>query len=255
MSKGEVVVELLKAAEYNKYTDPEAIKAQNLYFNKLKAADVGAKAIKDIALSGTLEEKIAAFTNVLKNITDKSTAADIAINIKTQAILNNVAIVPNKEFARIISDTFEGVTSSAIERILDDLVANGFTKFNQISDKDGFLKLFDDSKNLVKAEGVDYTLYKGDDGKFYKDENNKKTLAEISVDKLKISDVKLDSGEIYTFKKPEVKKEDVIKGYSLENLVKDSKDGDILMTGKAFVLFADKSVIKEILADIETIVG
>ena len=255
MSKGEVVVELLKAAEYNKYTDPEAIKAQNLYLNKLKAADVGAKAIKDIASSGTLEEKIAAFTNVLKNITDKSTAADIAINIKTQAILNNVAIVPNKEFARIISDTFEGVTSSAIERILDDLVANGFTKFNQISDKDGFLKLFDDSKNLVKAEGVDYTLYKGDDGKFYKDENNKKTLAEISIDKLKISDVKLDSGEIYTFKKPEVKKEDVIKGYNLENLVKDSKDGDMLMTGKAFVLFADKSVVKEILADIETIVG
>lgn len=255
MSKSLVVNELLKAAEYGKFSDPNAIKAQNLYFNKLKTAEVAAKSIKNVAPNGTINEKIAPFSNILKNITDKSTAEDIATIIKTQAIVNNIPIVSNKEFAAIIAKSFENANADQIEDMLNNLVANGFIKFNQISDKDGFLKLFEDSKILIEAKEVDYTLYKGDDGKFYKDENNKKTLVDISLDKLKISAVKLADGKIYRFKNTESKKEDEIKGYNLEKLIKNSKDGDMLTAQKASILFGEKGDIKEILADVETIVG
>ena len=51
-SKAFVVSEMLKAAMSNTYTKPEELKAQKLFLNKLKAAEIAHKAIENVPSSG-----------------------------------------------------------------------------------------------------------------------------------------------------------------------------------------------------------
>ena len=222
-SREVVVSELLKAAEHGSYSDADAVRAQNLYLNKLKVAEVGAKIMQKLPEKGTQEQKLAAFSNILKEITDTSTAAEVAAAIKTQALVNDVKTVENQEFAKIIAGAFEGTTQEQIERVLEDLGKNGNFMYREITDKDGFMKLVSGSDVGVKAEGVDYTVYKGIDGKYYKDEGGKKIVTDISLSKLKISSVKLPTNEIYTFKKPVTKTEETLKSYTIQSISKEKK--------------------------------
>lgn len=253
-SREVVVSELLKAAEHGNYSDADAVRAQNLYLNKLKVAEVGAKIMQKLPEKGTQEQKLAAFSNILKEITDTSTAAEVATAIKTQALVNNVKTVENQEFAKIIAGAFEGTTQEQIERVLEDLGKNGNFMYREITDKDGFMKLVSGSDVGVKAEGVDYAVYKGIDGKYYKDEGGKKVVADISLAKLKISSVKLPTNEIYTFKKPVTKSEEVLKSYTVQSILKEKKEGDVLTIDKSSMLFGADKNISELLTDMKTLV-
>ena len=253
-SREVVVSELLKAAEHGNYSDTDAVRAQNLYLNKLKVAEVGAKIMQKLPEKGTQEQKLAAFSNILKEITDTSTAAEVATAIKTQALVNNVKTVENQEFAKIIAGAFEGTTQEQIERVLEDLGKNGNFMYREITDNDGFMKLVSGSDVGVKAEGVDYAVYKGIDGKYYKDEGGKKVVADISLAKLKISSVKLPTNEIYTFKKPVTKSEEVLKSYTVQSILKEKKEGDVLTIDKSSMLFGADKNISELLTDMKTLV-
>jgi len=253
-SREVVVSELLKAAEHGNYSDADAVRAQNLYLNKLKVAEVGAKIMQKLPEKGTQEQKLAAFSNILKEITDTSTAAEVAAAIKTQALVNNVKTVENQEFAKIIAGAFEGTTQEQIERVLEDLGKNGNFMYREITDKDGFMKLVSGSDVGVKAEGVDYTVYKGIDGKYYKDEGGKKVVTDISLSKLKISSVKLPTNEIYTFKKPVTKTEEALKSYTAQSILKEKKEGDVLTIDKSSILFGADKNISELLTDMKTLV-
>lgn len=253
-SREVVVSELLKAAEHGSYSDADAVRAQNLYLNKLKVAEVGAKIMQKLPEKGTQEQKLAAFSNILKEITDTSTAAEVAAAIKTHALVNNVKTVENQEFAKIIAGAFEGTTQEQIERVLEDLGKNRNFMYRQITDKDGFMKLVSGSDVGVKAEGVDYAVYKGIDGKHYKDEGGKKVVADISLAKLKISSVKLPTNEIYTFKKPVTKSEEVLKSYTVQSILKEKKEGDVLTIDKSSILFGADKNISELLTDMKTLV-
>lgn len=253
-SKEVVVSELLKAAEHGNYDDADAIRAQNLYLNKLKVADVGAKIIQKLPEKSTLAQKLAAFGNILKEITDKSTATEVATILKTQALINGVKTVGNKDFAKIIAVAFEGATQEQIERVIENLEKNGNFMYRQITDKDGFMKLFDSSDVGVKAQGVDYVVYKGIDGKYYKDEGGQKVVADISLAKLKISSVKLPTNEIYTFKTPVTKTEETLKAYTVQGILKERKEGDVLTVDKSSMLFGADKNISELLTDMKTLV-
>lgn len=253
-SREVVVSELLKAAEHGNYSDTDAVRAQNLYLNKLKVAEVGAKIMQKLPEKGTQEQKLAAFSNILKEITDTSTAAEVAAVIKTHALVNDVKTVENQEFAKIIAGAFEGTTQEQIERVLEDLGKNGNFMYRQITDKDGFMRLVSGSDVGVKAEGVDYVVYKGVDGKYYKDEGGKKVVADISLAKLKISSVKLPTNEIYTFKKPVTKSEEVLKSYTVQSILKEKKEGDVLTIDKSSMLFGADKNISELLTDMKTLV-
>lgn len=253
-SREVVVSELLKAAEHGSYSDADAVRAQNLYLNKLKVAEVGAKIMQKLPEKGTQEQKLAAFSNILKEITDTSTAAEVAAAIKTQALVNNVKTVENQEFAKIIAGAFEGTTQEQIERVLEDLGKNGNFMYREITDKDGFMRLVGGSDVGVKAEGVDYTVYKGIDGKYYKDEGGKKIVTDISLSKLKISSVKLPTNEIYTFKKPVTKTEETLKSYTIQSILKEKKEGDVLTIDKSSILFGADKNISELLTDMKTLV-
>ena len=100
----------------------------------------------------------------------------VATILKTQALINGVKTVGNKEFVKIIVAAFEGATQEQIERVIENLEKNGNFMYCQITDKDGFIKLFDSSDVGVKAQGVDYVVYKGIDGKYYKDEGGQKFM-------------------------------------------------------------------------------
>lgn len=253
-SREVVVSELLKAAEHGNYSDADAVRAQNLYLNKLKVAEVGAKIMQKLPEKGTQEQKLAAFSNILKEITDTSTAAEVAAAIKTQALVNDVKTVENQEFAKIIAGAFEGTTQEQIERVLEDLGKNGNFMYREITDKDGFMKLVSGSDVGVKAEGVDYAVYKGIDGKYYKDEGGKKVVTDISLSKLKISSVKLPTNEIYTFKKPVTKTEEALKSYTAQSILKEKKEGDVLTIDKSSILFGADKNISELLTDMKTLV-
>lgn len=253
-SREVVVSELLKAAEHGSYSDADAVRAQNLYLNKLKVAEVGAKIMQKLPEKGTQEQKLAAFSNILKEITDTSTAAEVAAAIKTQALVNNIKTVENQEFAKIIAGAFEGTTQEQIERVLEDLGKNGNFMYREITDKDGFMKLVSGSDVGVKAEGVDYAVYKGIDGKYYKDEGGKKIVADLSLSKLKISSVKLPTNEIYTFKKPVTKTEEALKSYTVRSILKEKKEGDVLTIDKSSILFGADKNISELLTDMKTLV-
>lgn len=253
-SREVVVSELLKAAEHGSYSDADAVRAQNLYLNKLKVAEVGAKIMQKLPEKGTQEQKLAAFSNILKEITDASTAAEVAAVIKTHALVNDVKTVENQEFAKIIAGAFEGTTQEQIERVLEDLGKNGNFMYRHITDKDGFMKLVSGSDVGVKAEGVDYAVYKGIDGKYYKDEGGKKIVADLSLSKLKISSVKLPTNEIYTFKKPVTKTEEALKSYTVQSILKEKKEGDVLTIDKSSILFGADKNISELLTDMKTLV-
>jgi|GEM_PF-2071780 len=253
-SREVVVSELLKAAEHGNYSDADAVRAQNLYLNKLKVAEVGAKIMQKLPEKGTQEQKLAAFSNILKEITDTSTAAEVATAIKTQALVNNVKTVENQKFAKIIAGAFEGTTQEQIERVLEDLGKNGNFMYREITDKDGFMRLVSGSDVGVKAEGVDYAVYKGIDGKYYKDEGGKKVVTDISLSKLKISSVKLPTNEIYTFKKPVTKTEEALKSYTVQSILKEKKEGDVLTIDKSSILFGADKNISELLTDMKTLV-
>ena len=147
----------------------------------------------------------------------------VATILKTQALINGVKTVGNKEFAKIIAAAFEGATQEQIERVIENLEKNGNFMYCQITDKDGFIKLFDSSDVGVKAQGVDYVVYKGIDGKYYKDEGGQKVVADISLAKFKISSVKLPTNEIYTFKTPVNKTEETLKAYTMQGILKERK--------------------------------
>ena len=122
-SKAFIVSEMLNAATYNKYTKPEELKAQNLFLNKVKAAEIAYKAIENVPSSGTITEKIAGFAAVLKNIKDTSTPTQIAQVIKQEAMKANLTVLGNKELAQITKSVFPSVDASAAEKALDATTA------------------------------------------------------------------------------------------------------------------------------------
>ena len=122
-SKAFIVSEMLNAATNNKYTKPEELKAQNLFLNKVKAAEIAYKAIENVPSSGTITEKIAGFAAVLKNIKDTSTPTQIAQVIKQEAMKANLTVLSNKELAQITKSVFPSVDASAAEKALDATTA------------------------------------------------------------------------------------------------------------------------------------
>lgn len=76
MSKGEVVVNMLDAAENQIFADPAAKKAQQLYHNKLKAAEWTSKVTFGVPIidkdgnSLSINEQIKGFVEIGQNITD-----------------------------------------------------------------------------------------------------------------------------------------------------------------------------------------
>lgn len=122
-SKAFIVSQMLDAATNNKYTKPEELKAQNLFLNKVKAAEIAYKAIENVPSSGTITEKIAGFAAVLKNIKDTSTPTQIAQVIKQEAMKANLTVLSNKELAQITKSVFPSVDASAAEKALDATTA------------------------------------------------------------------------------------------------------------------------------------
>ena len=122
-SKAFVVSEMLKAAMSNTYTKPEELKAQKLFLNKLKAAEIAHKAIENVPSSGSITEKIASFANILKNIKDTSTPTQIAQVIKQEALKGNLKILSNKELAQITKSIFPSVDADALQKALDNTTA------------------------------------------------------------------------------------------------------------------------------------
>ncbi len=118
-SKAFIVTEMLKAAANNTYTKPEDIKAQNLFKNKVKAAEAVSKVIADVPESGTILEKISGFNAILKNIKDTSTPTQIAQVIKQEALKGKLKISDDKTIADSLKAIFPSSDSAAIEKALN----------------------------------------------------------------------------------------------------------------------------------------
>ena len=122
-SKAFVVSEMLKAAMSNTYTKPEELKAQKLFLNKLKAAEIAHKAIENVPSSGSITEKIASFANILKNIKDTSTPTQIAQVIKQEALKGNLTVLNSHQLAQITKSVFPSVDADALQKALDNTTA------------------------------------------------------------------------------------------------------------------------------------
>ena len=122
-SKAFVVSEMLKAAMSNTYTKPEELKAQKLFLNKLKAAEIAHKAIENVPNSGSITEKIASFANILKNIKDTSTPTQIAQVIKQEALKGNLTVLNSHQLAQITKSIFPSVDADALQKALDNTTA------------------------------------------------------------------------------------------------------------------------------------
>ena len=122
-SKAFVVSEMLKAAMSNTYTKPEELKAQKLFLNKLKAAEIAHKAIENVPSSGSITEKIASFANILKNIKDTSTPTQIAQVIKQEALKGNLTVLNSHQLAQITKSIFPSVDADALQKALDNTTA------------------------------------------------------------------------------------------------------------------------------------
>lgn len=118
-SKAFIVTEMLKAATNNTYTKPEDVKAQNLFKNKVKAAEAVSKVISDVPESGTILEKISGFNAILKNIKDTSTPTQIAQVIKQEALKGKLKISDDKTIADSLKAIFPSSDSAAIEKALN----------------------------------------------------------------------------------------------------------------------------------------
>ena len=114
---------MLKAAMSNTYTKPEELKAQKLFLNKLKAAEIAHKAIENVPSSGSITEKIASFANILKNIKDTSTPTQIAQVIKQEALKGNLTVLNSHQLAQITKSIFPSVDADALQKALDNTTA------------------------------------------------------------------------------------------------------------------------------------
>lgn len=116
MSKGEVVVNMLDAAENQIFADPAAKQAQDLYKNKLKVAELVSKLEENVYNKGfkinpqtgkkelveiTLQEKIQPFIDIAQNTKATDTIADVLANIATEFKEHDIPGKMAAEFADI----------------------------------------------------------------------------------------------------------------------------------------------------------
>jgi len=124
ISKATIVSELIKAATQGVFSKPEDIKAQKLFLNKVKAAELTSKVIENIQDKGSLADKIAGFQAILKNIKDSSTPTQIAQVIKQEALKNNLKIADDKKIAEIVKSLFPSWDKAAVEQALNNTTAS-----------------------------------------------------------------------------------------------------------------------------------
>jgi len=124
ISKATIVSELIKAATQGVFSKPEDVKAQKLFLNKVKAAELTSKVIENISDKGSLADKIAGFQAILKNIKDSSTPTQIAQVIKQEALKNNLKIADDKKIAEIVKSLFPSWDKAAVEQALNNTTAS-----------------------------------------------------------------------------------------------------------------------------------
>ena len=166
-SKAFIVSEILNAATNNAYTKAEDIKAQKLFLNKVNAAEITHRSIKDVPSKGTINEKISGFSAILKNIKEACPPVHIAQVVKQEALKANLQILSDDEVAKITKEVFASVNLEEAKKALKETTATSDICPSKPTPKPSPGGDVRPSEEYIKLNQVgDTSVYKSDDGKY-----------------------------------------------------------------------------------------
>ena len=229
-SKAFIVSEILNAATNNVYTKAEDIKAQKLFLNKVNAAEITYRSIKDVPSKGTINEKISGFSAILKNIKEACPPVHIAQVVKQEALKANLQILSDDEIAKITKEVFASVSIDEAKKALKETTATSDICPPKPS-PGGDVK---PSEEYIKLNQVgDTSVYKSDDGKYIVN------LGADSVTPGKALAVGKNSNKIYEIKENS-NFSPVLKFNDKPLLKQDMQGGTIYKNGAITVKFISK---------------
>ena len=227
-SKAFIVSEILNAATNNVYTKAEDIKAQKLFLNKVNAAEITYRSIKDVPSKGTINEKISGFSAILKNIKEACPPVHIAQVVKQEALKANLQILSDDEIAKITKEVFASVSIDEAKKALKETTATSDICPPKPS-PGGDVK---PSEEYINQVG-DTSVYKSDDGKYIVN------LGADSVTPGKALAVGKNSNKIYEIKENS-NFSPVLKFNDKPLLKQDMQGGTIYKNGAITVKFISK---------------
>lgn len=229
-SKAFIVSEVLNAATNNVYTKAEDIKAQKLFLNKVNAAEITHRSIKDVPNKGTINEKIAGFSAILKNIKEACPPVHIAQVVKQEALKANLQILSDDEVAKITKEVFASVSLEEAKKALKETTATSDICLPKPSPGSNVKP----SEEYIKLNQVgDMSVYKSDDGKYIVD------LGADVVASGKALAVGKNSNKIYEISESS-NTSPVLKFNDKPLLKQDTQGGTIYKNGAITVKFISK---------------